>query len=245
MLRLSFLGCGWLGKAFVTKFSSLYRINAGVRSYESYLALHTYKCQAFHLPQNQDRFYECDVLVISLSPRHDYINALGKILASLNADVHVILLSSTSVYHGLEGRVSDSSLPKDLHASKALTMEQYIQERVPNCTTLRLGGLMGPDRVAGQWKDMTKRIEDTPVNYLHQEDAIHVIHYVITNQISGVILNVVAPEHPLRSVVYKRNNAPILTQHTQSSTTRYIQSDKLIKDYGYQFVHPNPLEFWT
>lgn len=244
MPQLSFLGCGWLGTAFVKKYADTYDISAGVRTFEHANDLQQFKCTPYCLPKADSDFYQCDILIISLTPRHNYKETLAPVFKSLPKTTKVLLLSSTSVYRGLEGTISDTNLPKLCELSDMLRMENYVREHVVGCTILRLGGLMGDNRIAGRWKSPTKVLENTAVNYLHQEDAVSIIHHILRDNKNFLIINAVAPEHPLRSEIYKKNCMQFKEIDFQTAPHRYIASDILIHTLEYDFKYPNPLTFW-
>jgi len=246
MFQLSILGCGWLGEAFVAKYAGVYAIKAAVQSASHLQQLQPLNCQPYQLPQDGSDFYNADAVLISLSPRHNYQDAFELLVRNVSKDTQLILLSATSVYAGCEGSISDLDLPR-LKEGSMLAMERFLLEKRSDTLVLRLGGLMGDDRVAGRWKQQRKVVENSCVNYLHQEDAISVINLCIEKNITNKILNVVAPQHPKRSEIYAMNEAKEDRGKTNfiDAPTRLIQSSYLIQNLGYTFIKPNPLEFWT
>lgn len=247
MPQLSILGCGWLGQAFVRRYGDIYDINAAVRTLASYEKLVPLACKASILPENATAFYDCEVMIISLSPRHDYEDAIKKVMANMSQDTQLIFLSSTSVYKGLEGVITEDNITSNLFLSPMLKMENFILTQRHDTLILRLGGLMGADRVAGMWQNRRKTLENTAVNYLHQEDAVSVIHYCIEKNIRAKKLNVVAPEHPLRALVYEKNAEDFgfeIPEFTPGKAP-VVESEFLTKSVNYKFIYPNPLMFWT
>lgn len=110
---------------------------------------------------------------------------------------------------------------------------------------LRLGGLMGDDRVAGRWKSATE-FSDGFVNYIHRDDVINIVKIMLYGGINRGIYNLVAPQHPTRKEIHIKNSQKFGSEmgSFKGFSNRRVSSQKLIKELGYTFLHPNPLEFW-
>jgi nucleoside-diphosphate-sugar epimerase len=155
----------------------------------------------------------------------------------------IILLSSTSVYAGLEG-VVDEATPVQSDSIVAQG-EALFQKLFPQGSIVRLGGLMGADRIAGQRS--AKVLQDSAVNYVHRDDAVGIIEAVIEQNIQGEIINAVAPKHPKRSVVYKMNaeafgfELPLFEEGSE----RIVAGEKgrVLLGCGYRF--DDPMRFWS
>ncbi len=152
-------------------------------------------------------------------------------------------MSSISVY-----REYDVSIDEDSTITKIALQyeaEQLLQSLRKDLIILRLGGLMGDDRVSGRWSKV-KNFKDGFVNYVHRDDVIEVIKKLIVSDIHKGLFNVVAPEHPLRSDVHKSNAKKFgFTLGTfEGMTHRKVSSKRLLKDLDYKFLYPDPLEFW-
>jgi hypothetical protein len=105
---------------------------------------------------------------------------------------------------------------------------------------------MGEDRISGKWKSIST-FTDGPVNYIHKDDVIAIVKHLIDTDIQEGIFNLVAPEHPLRSKVHQKNAKDFgFTLGTfKGMTHRVVKSDKLIKTLSYNFLYPNPLQFYS
>ena len=103
----------------------------------------------------------------------------------------------------------------------------------------------GDDRIAGQHH--RKQLSDGPVNYIHREDATNIIEKIIHSECHSEIFNAVAPEHPLRSVLYESNARKygFFKPDFRGFEQRIISPQKLADELNYQFVRPDPMKFWS
>ena len=120
-----------------------------------------------------------------------------------------------------------------------------------NVTILRLGGLLGYNRIPGKYvkgqKDMTTG--SIPVNYIHRDDAVGVIINILENGVVNETFNIVAPMHSTRKEVYETTCAqfgwetPTFIEPTSPPDYKTISAEKLDQHYHYTFQFPDPLQF--
>jgi len=117
-------------------------------------------------------------------------------------------------------------------------------------TILRFGGLVGGDRLAGRFLAGKKNIINgkSPVNMIHRDDCIGVIQSIINQDTWGKVLNATSDGHPSRKKFYTSQakkygfEKPVFSICRKA--TGKIVSNKVMKDtLGYQFIHPDPMEF--
>ena len=221
MIKIGIIGCGWLGKALYNRLSQNYIV----------------ECFNRDTTTNNSTFWQNDIIIISINTKNNYIPTLKKIkkLSSKN----IILCSSISTYREFSGNVDENSI------ITKKSIQKEAEEIFPNALILRLGGLMGYDRVAGRWKNNNK-FTDGEVNYIHRDDVINIIELSIQKNIKNEIFNLVAPQHPLRSSVHQKNSQKFGFKlgTFDGNISRVISSQKIIDKLGYIFKYPNPLEFW-
>ena len=75
-------------------------------------------------------------------------------------------------------------------------------------------------------------------NYIHYEDILPIVELFIKSQIKAETYNIVAPEHPSIAEVLHLDS-----DNTGEQEGRIISSEKLIQDFNYTFIHPNPKDF--
>jgi len=161
MKKVSILGCGWVGKALQVSLP------------------HDVHCLSRDRVANKKaNLYRCDVLIIAIPPRDNYLEVLEETLMCIEKNTQIILLSSISFYDGKALVV------------EAETLLQSLDEAV---TILRLGGLMGYDRIAGKYTAGKVLTSDNRTNYVHRDDVVGIIECIISQYVRGEVFDVVAP----------------------------------------------------
>ena len=252
MKNVSILGAGWVGKALAYHLEQHYHIKASVQSKSSFNSLDIE--DKFLLNSNNNYFhqdfYSTDTLVIAIPPRGEYLELLTRVLTYINPKTQLILLSSTSIYQQTHGRV----IERDSHTiienhSLMLQAEQLLQRKHPYLIILRLGGLMGYNRIAGKYSEGTTIRQNAPVNHIHRDDVVEIIKQIIEKSIRNEVFNAVAPKHPSKQELYNKNAKQFSFQPTTFERSevegRTISSQKLIEHLKYEFIYPNPCEFYT
>lgn len=239
-MNIAMIGCGWLGKPLAIHLQNKHTLTCYSRKKE----LSDKQLAYVYLPPASHAFWENELFIISISTRDEYLASLQNFLHLIPSSAKLIFMSSTSVYKGLENCVNEESAL--VEESLQRQAEDSVLSSRENVLVLRLGGLMGKDRIAGKWKSTTT-YDDGPVNYIHQDDILSIISKFIDKNITDGIYNLVAPEHPLRSSVHKENAKKFgFTVGSYNRTTgRFVDSNKLIKELSYDFIYPNPLAFWA
>ena len=195
---------------------------------------YTVQCLSRELDINQVQGgYDCDVLVIAIPPRGEYLAVLKETLGLLEVGTQVLLLSSVSYYDG-----------------KALVVEgeELMRRLWSDAVVLRLGGLMGMDRIAGKYTAGKRLPHDSMSNYVHREDVVGAIAAVIMQEIRAEVLDVVAPmQHP-KSEIFAANAEKFGFERTAFDSLvcrgKVISSRGLEARLGYRFLYPDVTDFW-
>jgi len=249
MKKVSILGCGWVGKALFQTLKHEYEVNCSVKTQASYDALKG-KNRFLLSVDNfyHENFYNVDVMVIAIPPRGEYLETLTKLLSFLPSTTELILLSSTSVYSQKEGIVREEDTLKIIQPTLMLQAERLVASLRSDVVILRLGGLMGYERIAGKYTAGKMKAHDAPVNYIHRDDVVAVIKLCIESDTRAEVFNVVAPLHPKQSEVYALNAKQFGWENTyfdfDELRGKVVSSEKLIAYFNYQFLKANPLHFW-
>ena len=172
----------------------------------------------------------------------------------------ILFASSTGVYPSVEQTVTEDDVPPGnpdtLPGSRRSTGEALVEvegllmNETPDLdvTIVRLGGLYGGDRNPGRFlagrTDVSK--PGSPVNLIHQDDAVGVFTAIIEQNVRGEIFNACADEHPERHVFYPKaaeatGLEPPTFDMTDDTTGKLVSNQKLKTRLGYQFQHPDPL----
>ncbi|WP_310442151.1 hypothetical protein [Sulfurimonas sp.] len=221
------IGCGWLGKPLSDELSK---------------NLHV-ECFSRQTTHDNSPFWQSDIVIIAINTKDNYLETLKKIATLTKPASNIILMSSISIYREFDEEVDESfEITKPSLIKEA---EELVLSLRDNVIILRLGGLMGDDRVAGKWKSATD-FSDGYVNYIHKDDVINIVKNIIENIVHIGIYNAVAPQHPTREEVHIKNSQKFGYDigNFNGFSNRIVSSDKLIEELDYTFLHPNPLEFW-
>ena len=215
---ISILGCGWVGQVLAGKLKIECMVHCLSRDIEA---------------NEKEKFYACDVLVIAIPPRENYLEVLTQTIEKIETSTQVIFLSSTSFYAGKELVVQGEELMRELHSDVLI---------------LRLSGLMGYNRIAGKYTAGKTKSHDALVNYVHRDDVVKIIELCIDREVKAETFDVTAPKHPKLSIVYAQNAKRFGWEDTYFESDevlgRVISSEKLVKYLDYEFLKPDPLEFW-
>jgi len=219
-LNISILGAGWLGKPLAKALQTQHKVKTSLRDRE--------------ILQGTD-FYSCDVLIISLPPRENYLQNIKNILEQTSQKTQIILLSSTSVYS------------QKRQGKMQLLGEDALINAYKNYLILRLGGLMGYDRIAGKYTQGKEVASDSYTNYIHRDDVIQIINALVGCKVQEKIFNLVCPEHTSKKEVYDKN-----AKLFNLGKTRFLSlemkgkkiSSKKVRDFlKYEFIYKSPLDF--
>jgi len=134
--------------------------------------------------------YRSDVLIIAIPPGDNYLEVLEQTLTCIEKNTQVILLSSISFYNGKALVV------------EAETLLQSLDEAV---TILRLGGLMGYDRIAGKYTAGRVLTADSRTNYVHRDDVVGIIECIISQDVRGEVFDMVAPIQSSKKTIFTHN----------------------------------------
>lgn len=266
--NISVLGCGWLGlplseyllaKGFIVKGSVRHEAGLqilqekGIKPYQ--VSITDKEIQANDL----NEFLSSDILIINFPPERrpdieEYHPAQMTLLIDVvkNSPVkNVLFVSSTSVYPDLDREVfEDESAEPSKGSGKALKIveEMLMNEKKFATTILRFAGLIGYDRLPGRFLAGKKDVEngDSPVNLIHQDDCIGLIHEIIRQNVWGEIFNACCDKHPTRKEYYIKAAKAIGLEppsfaDSGKKSFKIINSDKIKSRLGYKFKYPDPL----
>jgi len=239
-MRIAIIGAGWVGSKlaeFLTKKN--YHVIATTTSPEKILPLQKVATEVhlMNFAQNPDFsvLESVDMAIFSMPiSRNSWFEGFQKLKTEFPK---TLLFSSTGIYPQEKEVFTEENtgnLRSDISAAETLVRNQYPQTNI-----LRLGGLMGGDRsLQNIYKNREPENPDKAANYIHYEDILAVVELFINSERKGETYNLVAPEHPTIAEMLN-------PEKTKKSTgkQRIISSEKLIRDFNYQFLHPNPKNF--
>lgn len=266
---VSIVGLGWLGKPLAFYLSKKgYSVKGSTTSNEKALALQDQGIEAVELrliPYPEGRgfgnLYAANIFFVNIPPRSRinsdaYYFEQNKFLKemAIQAGVQkVIFASSTSVYPDANIEYSESyHLHSAISGSPGILQAEnlWLEEKSIQSTVIRFGGLLGVDRIPGRYFSGRENVVgDTPVNFIHRDDAVRLAAWVIEKGLWGEIYNAVAPIHTLRRDIYEKNASelgiPPPKSYAPAGTVpaKLISPEKILKT-GFEFEYPNPMDFW-
>jgi nucleoside-diphosphate-sugar epimerase len=266
MGTISILGCGWLGLPLGEYLTGKgYAVKGSTRTRSELKVIKARGIEPFYLvldPELRgealDDFFNCGVLVVDFPPeRRDdiaeyhtaQISALiGRIESS--PVKYVLFASSTSVYPALNREVTEEDREPPVKPSGValLKAESLFRESARFETTiLRFGGLIGYDRMPGRFLAGKTGITGggAPVNLIHRDDCVAIIHRVIERNLWGETLNACADKHPPRKEYYtaqarKLGLEPPGFADGGGGGFKIVKSEKLKRLLDYRFKYPDP-----
>lgn len=250
MKKLGIIGCGWLGSHIAERLSDRFKIFATTTTESKVEDLESkgYQTTWVSFPNELDpemkeweAAKELDAIIISVpfsgirgaqipmnEKRENLLNFIGDYKGQL------FLMSSTGVYAQEEKEFREEDQPVENVES-----ESFILEKFPQTNILRLGGLMGDQRLLKHYHISNL---DQPVNHIHYADICSVIEKMLENQSQSKVYNVVAPIHPSKDeVINAQKDLPYNGERTVLG--RIISPEKLMKELNFEFQYPDPRYF--
>lgn len=216
---LSILGCGWVGNALKDLLEDEYVVN----------------CLSKDIKSNKEaNLYNVATIIIAIAPKENYLEVLKTTLSLISTNTQVVFLSSISFYK---------------KRTLVVAGEELILKEAPKSVILRLGGLMGYDRVAGKYSSGKILQENLPTNYIHRDDVIHIIKKIIDEKISYEVFDVVAPIQSNLQEVYDMNANSFgfektFFQESEAFGSSYYPK-KLLQKLQYSFLKEDVKSFWS
>ncbi|MFC4212682.1 SDR family oxidoreductase [Pedobacter lithocola] len=255
---VSILGCGWFGFALAQALVSLgFDVNGSTTTPDKLQQLEAENIKPYLVNFTADSiladesFFQTDVLFICIPPKrnsvelNDYPDKIKSILkASNNKTSKVILISSTSVFGDENKSVNENSATNpDTDSGKVvLAAEEIFRALNPNdYTIIRFAGLIGPDRNPGRFFAGKTNVPNglTPVNLIHQIDAVGIAISILDKQAFGKTYNACSPTHPTKKEFYTKaameSGHPLPEFVEEKTSWKIVESLNVPKFLGYQF----------
>jgi nucleoside-diphosphate-sugar epimerase len=269
MRTISIIGLGWVGTPLAHLLKDKFEVKGSTtteakRSKLLAEGIHALRFSLNPFPEGEgfNALFKSEIVVVNIPPRTRSGNGLFhleqiKYLKSLlgNAAVKkVIFVSSTGVYpdqNSLEEYQEDFPITREnTNHETIFKAEQMLEsERSYDLTIVRFGGLMGDDRIPLRYFSGKENVTGhTRVNFIHRSDAVRMLAWIIESDLWNETFNGVAPEHPLRRVLYEKISQetgfalPASYQTEFDGNDRLISSEKILAT-GFSFQFPDPLDF--
>ena len=262
--QISVIGCGWLGFPLAKHLiKHKYTIKGSTRSNEKLEVLRMYGIDPFlvNFDDNEIKgelencLRQSEILVLNIppglknNPNHDFTKYIELLIPCIEGARinHVLFISSTSVYSDSEAIpvITEKSNvnPETRSGKQLLIAEQLLQSNSKFQTTiLRFSGLIGENRHPAVYLSGRHDIKnpDAPINLIHQDDCIEIIHSLIKEDIWNDTFNASTPYHPSRKDYYEsiceimKISPPQFDFHGKSRG-KEIDSSRLVQKLNYSF----------
>jgi nucleoside-diphosphate-sugar epimerase len=259
-MKYSILGCGWLGFPLAQHLIANGNIVYGSTTTEKktdIFAAENITPYIIKIENNNifgpiDAFLDSDVLIIDVpfSKQKETFKSYQKlaILIEKSTISKVLFISSTSVYTNTNGIVTEDMAFKVNPEKKTLVdLEKlFLQHSGFETTVIRFSGLIGRDRNPGNFFKEGSVVKNgmAPINLIHLDDCILIIHKICMTTFNGEIFNAAADTHPTKKDFYTAaSNANKLVPATFLSNEDYnykiISNEKLKQQLNYSLKYPD------
>lgn len=252
MKKVGIIGCGWLGARIATSISDQYELYATTTTVEKAKELNAKDIHAVVaiFPDYQlsevypkwEMIESLDVVIITIpiSEKSCCVSSLYNRIQNLSSFIgdfkgQMFLMSSTGVYPDIEKEFTEIDVPAEKNSG-----ERMVKNRYPQVNILRLGGLMGDNRLL---KNYNVSNLDFAVNHIHYKDIAGVLLKMMENGTEKCLYNVIAPLYPSKSQVINAQKNIENGEEPKEVKGKKILSSKLVSELGYIFQYPDPRKF--
>lgn len=265
---ISLLGCGWLGfplaKSLISRDFTVMATTTTKSKLEVFRAvgIDPFLVQFSSAVQIPDvkKIFTAETLVITIPPGRKDPNGFGnyKRMIQIVCDElscskvkKLILISSTSVYPDNNELVDEYSkiFPSTESGQLMANTERVLANQNVDMISLRLAGLIGPGRFPGRFFAGKTKISNglAPVNLIHLDDAIGILHRLIEDENVTGIFNGCAPDHPTKKEFYSLateleglEKPGFLSEKT---SWKIVSSSRLRSELNYRFEYPSLMDW--
>lgn len=233
-VRISILGCGWLGWPLGGHLLDRgLHVRGSTTTNEKLGSLRDDDIEPYLLRLNPElgedearTFFSSDILVLNVPPSRDsgdvvsfhrqQIDSVRSAAAAGSVD-WILFVSSTGVYPSVEQVVTEDDLPPGMpdalpgprrSTGRALLQAEGRLMNDPNfdTTVVRFGGFYGDDRHPGRFLAGRSEVSrpEAPVNLIHRDDCVGLLSTLIEQGIRNEVFNACADGHPTRRSLYTR-----------------------------------------
>ena len=265
-MNVAVCGCGWLGLPLAKAlYKHGYNVYGTKRKKIDANALTSFGIHGvpMQLPLTEGdqlsslaALLSSDVMVIniaagrnSIDKEQHYQNVLSLSNAAYQSGCQrIIFISTTSVYDGRKGRVTEDNdvMPLTDSALTHVKIENSLRAQWGDqLTIVRLSGLIGNDRHPVKFLAGKNGVKggSNPVNLIHLEDCVAAIVRLIGLKDTMSVLHLASDFHPTRREYYtqmaKQLSLPLpnFLPDDESSTAKVIDAAKTLMNLGYALKH--------
>lgn len=250
-MKILILGLGWLGKDLALKLIEYnYKVFGTKRTIDNSINIDQI---LWTTENNLPTELVADLYIITLTPSAITDTKLfeNHLTTLKNKGIkRFIYTSSTGVYDGLENLVDEKSVLKIItdRQKKLIEIENIVLSQ-NNSVVLRLGGLVGDDRIPAKFLAAKKNVagRNQAINMIHKVDVINIIHLLIHSSFTG-IMNAVSSTHPTREEYYtqlcKHYNLESPEFSGATEPTKIVSNELSKSVLNYKYVVDDTLKYF-
>jgi len=269
-MNVSIIGYGWLGERVAQLLLERgHRVLASTTSEDKIKKIVDAGVipQIFTLPvsNNENDFsqlFQCDVLLVMITPqfrsgKRDYPDNISQIVEfSKKFGVNsIVLVSTTAVYEGLKGTVTENATVDTSDEKVALLTkaEQSILNYSAQSKIVRAAGLIDEQRHPGRFFSSGRVLKQPaePVNLVHKTDIAKIICLLVEKETESQVFNVASQTHLTKEEFYTfasraYNNQSINVEKSDiTPSNRIISSERVRFELNYVFEHDDLIDWLT
>lgn len=263
MQKVVIIGCGWLGQQLGLTLAEAGFQVFGTRQSMAALALLPPPIQPLLLqlpcaeaaPELltilQDAWLICALPPAVRQHGPEYYPAVLANLAQLAKQAAVrgvIHCSSSGVYAGLQGEMTEQTILGLTDKAAYLYKGEQALQQVQPCITLRLAGLIGPGRHPARFgRSGGVAGADMAVNLVHVADiAAFILLLLARPQLRSDCVNLCCPQHPTKRQFYLQAAAhaglPAVSFNVADEPARTVNSERSQSYVGFSYRFASPLQ---
>jgi nucleoside-diphosphate-sugar epimerase len=261
MRTIALLGCGWLGFPLAQQLLQAgFRVNGSTTTSGKISQLTQAGITPYLLELNAQTalgdwsgfLAEAEVLVVAIPPQlrraepEDFVAKMHLLRQKLERSncKKVLFISSTSVYPD-HNQLAVESDTNGFDSQLVLAENLFLSADFCQTTVIRFGGLIGADRHPVRFLAGRTQLEnpEAPINLIHQDDCLAILHHCIQLPFENEVYSAVAPYHPTRVAYYtqmaRELQLPIPEfDFSKASVGKTVSSEKLSTQLDYTFLKP-------
>ena len=261
MRTIALLGCGWLGFPLAQRLLQVgFRVNGSTTTSGKISQLTQAGITPYLLELNAQTalgdwsgfLNDAEVLVVAIPPKlrraepEDFVAKTQLLRQKLERSncKKVLFISSTSVYPD-HNQLAIESDTNGFDSQLVLAENLFLSADFCQTTVIRFGGLIGANRHPVRFLAGRTQLEnpEAPINLIHQDDCLAILHHCIQLPFENEVYSAVAPYHPTRVAYYtqmaRELQLPIPEfDFSKASVGKTVSSEKLITQLDYTFLKP-------